>query len=210
MKNTGKAYEDLAEQVFKRLLAAQGGLVANVQRDVDVQGHSTKHQLDVAFEFVAGSVPYRTIVQCKDWSSLVKQEQVLSFNSVLADIPGQPRGIIVSRSGFQEGARRVAEHHGIKLYELRAPLDEDWHGLLREATIHMHIREPRFADFRPVLDVASIRAQLDALGHGQVHFDLQGHPDEMFMEITTGEHVEVNRILNSLVPPGKRPCTRSS
>src|SRR4051812_12729057 len=104
-KNTGKAYEELTQQVFDRLLA-QSKICTQVQRDVKVQGKSTTHQIDVLFDFRAGPSVYRTIVQCKDWSSAVKQEQVLAFHSVLNDIPGQPRGVIVSRAGFQEGARQ--------------------------------------------------------------------------------------------------------
>jgi hypothetical protein len=199
MKNTGKAYEELTEQVFRRLLT-QKNLVADVQRDVHIQGRSTKHQIDVTFEFTAGPISYRTILQCKDWTSAVKQEQVLAFNSVLADIPGQPRGIIVSRSGFQEGARNVAEHHGIKLYELREPRDEDWDGLIREVVIDIHFRQPKFENFRPILDVASIRTQLDALGLGKVSFDVQGNPDRLFVKVPSGEQVNINKLLNSLVP----------
>ena len=87
MKNTGKAYEELTEQVFRRLLATHGGLVANVQRDVEIQGRSTTHQIDVTFEFVAGPVSYRTIVQCKDWGSPVKQDHNAWPNGRTGRIP---------------------------------------------------------------------------------------------------------------------------
>ena len=70
-------------------------------------------------------------MECKDWSSPVKQETVLAFRSTLDDIPGQPRGIMISRSGFQEGACKVAAHHGINIYELREPREEDFEGRLR-------------------------------------------------------------------------------
>jgi hypothetical protein len=58
-------------------------------------------------------------VQCKDWNSSVKQEQVFALKTVLEDLPKQPRGIIVTKKGFQKGSKGFATHHGIKLFELK-------------------------------------------------------------------------------------------
>ena len=49
----------------------------------------------------------------------------MKFKAVLDDLPDQPRGIIVSRNGFQRGARDFAAANGILLYELREPNDDD-------------------------------------------------------------------------------------
>jgi hypothetical protein len=51
MKNTGKVYEQLTEEVFKRLLAHGGQVCANVRRDIILRGKSTKHQIDVYNSF---------------------------------------------------------------------------------------------------------------------------------------------------------------
>lgn len=163
MKNTGKPYEALTQQVFQRLLAQTGGICTKVERDVVLVGKGTRHQVDVTFEFVAGPVRYRTIVQCKDWASAVKQEQVLAFREVLNDIPGQPRGIIVSRSGFQEGARRLAQHHGVVLYELREPRGDDWNGLIRTTNVKFFVESPQF-EVRLIPDQAWIREEGICLG----------------------------------------------
>ena len=163
MKNTGKPYEQLTEQVFTRLLAHGGHVCANVRRDIILQGKSTKHQIDVYFDFMAGPALYQTLVQCKDWGAPVKQEQVLAFHDVLNDIPGQPRGIMVARSGFQEGAHNVARHHGIELYELREPRDEDWTGLPTRMVTHLnHLvgRDARRRTLRKI--VADLRRQYPA------------------------------------------------
>lgn len=200
MKNTGKEYEALTEQVFARLLA-QDNLCAKVERDVRIQGKATRHQVDVCFEFVAGVTNYRTIVQCKDWGSPVKQEQVLAFHGVLTDIPGQPRGIMVARSGFQEGAREFAEHHGIKLYELREPRDEDWEGLIRSLEIDIYLRCPRFEQVRLVADEEALRRLAESRGVSEFRINVHGHPTEMpaFYE-ATGESCDLNLFLNKLVP----------
>lgn len=199
-KNTGTGYEHLTQEVFSRLHAQQG-FVTNVERNVVLDGKApgTRHQLDVTFTFEVGGVPYRTIVQCKDWGSAVKQEQVLAFKQVLEEIPGQPRGIIVARSGFQDGAKKLAAHHGIKLYELREPKDEDWDGLIRTFIVHGHLRAPHFEDVRVVLDEDGIRQELTVHGLTEINVDFEsyGAPNAFF---ESGERCDVNKILNALVP----------
>jgi hypothetical protein len=201
--NTGKPYEALTEQVFSRLLA-QTNLCKNVKRDVVIAGKSTSHQIDVAFEFTVGGVKYRTIVQCKDWSTPVKQEQVLAFHDVLCDIPGQPRGIMVARSGFQEGARRVATHHGIKLYELREPRDEDWDGLIRTVTTTVKILAPEFRNVRLLPDEDGVREQLKALGLQQIDLAIESYPGIDTIAYAGGEPCDLDAIVNGYVP--NHPC----
>src|SRR5208282_2707135 len=41
-----------------------------------------------------------------------------AFKCVLDDLPNQPRGIFVTRSGYQQGAKDFAAAQGIILYEL--------------------------------------------------------------------------------------------
>ena len=200
MKNTGIAYEVLTQEVFSRL-HAQEGLCANVERNVFLIGKSgARHQVDVTFTFEAAGVSYRTIVQCKDWGSPVKQGQVLEFRQVLDEIPGQPRGIIVSRSGFQDGARTVAGHHGIKLYELREPRDEDWDGLIRYVAIKMHLRAPHFDGVRLVLDEAAIKEAAAALGLPGLEVNFSGHPEDAPVVFESGETCDLNDVLNRRVP----------
>jgi hypothetical protein len=177
-KNTGADYEVLTQEVFTRL-HSQEGLCSNVQRNVFLVGKSgASHQIDVTFTFKAGGISYRTIVQCKDWGSPVKQGQVLEFKQVLDEIPGQPRGIMVARSGFQEGAKTLAAHHGIKLYELRDPKDEDWNGLIRTIVTQVRVREPRFENAQFVVDEDAVRAELKARGLSSFHLQFSGRPAE--------------------------------
>jgi Restriction endonuclease len=197
--NTGKAYEALTEQVFSRLMA-QSNVCVKVERDIVLTGKSTSHQIDVTFEFVMGATSYRTIVQCKDWASAVKQEQVLAFHDVLGDIPGQPRGIMVARSGFQDGARKVAAHHGIQLYELREPRDEDWDGLIRTIEITGILRIPDFENVRLVLDQAWGKEQLARLKLARLDVDFEFQPRRQPLRCVSGATCDLDAILNNYVP----------
>lgn len=56
----------------------------------------------------------------------------------MQDIPGQPRGIFITKTGYQKGAREIAEKLNIVLYELRKPTDKDWEGKMRDLKIILH------------------------------------------------------------------------
>lgn len=117
-KNTGIAYENLVQSIFQEIVNQESVKTITVQRSVQVQGLKTSHVIDIYWEYMLGGIVYRTIVQAKDWKSKVKQEQVLALKGVLDDIPGQPRGVLVARTGFQAGAKKVAQASGIKLFLL--------------------------------------------------------------------------------------------
>ena len=56
--------------------------------------------------------------EAKDWQSPVKKGQLIEFKGILDDLPGQPRGVFVTRTGYQQGAKDFAAAQGIILYEL--------------------------------------------------------------------------------------------
>lgn len=140
--NNGTPYETLTQQIFQRILNQDGVKTINVQHDITLDGKTATHQIDVYWEFEAAGIVYKTIVQAKDWARPVDQGELLKFKAVLDDLPDQPRGIFVSRSGYQSGAIEFAKNQGIPLYELRKPTDEDWKGRIRTIRIQMNIIIP--------------------------------------------------------------------
>lgn len=125
-KNTGIEFELLVRSIFQEIINAPEIETISVQHDVLVKGKSgLEHQIDVLWDFRIADVQYKTVIQAKDWSQAVKKEQVMAFKSVLEDIPGQPRGYMVTSRNFQSGGKTFAEFHGIKLFLLReAPKPE--------------------------------------------------------------------------------------
>ena len=139
-KNTGVEYEVLVKEIFEQILKYN---LANlktlkIEHDVYIKGNLGTHQIDVYWEFEFNGIKYKTIVQAKDWNSNVPQEKILAFNQILQDIPGQPRGIFITKTGYQKGAKEIAEKLNIVLYELRKPTDKDWEGKMRDLKIILH------------------------------------------------------------------------
>src|ERR1700683_156598 len=116
---TGKLYENLVQVIFQSIFDQQQFPNLKVERDINRKGITASHQIDVYWKFEFGGVPHEVVVQAKDWNRPVEQAHLLAFKSVLDDLPRQPRGIYVTRSGYQSGAKSFALAHGILLYELR-------------------------------------------------------------------------------------------
>lgn len=163
-KNTGTPYEQLTREVFARMMDLKK-VGATVKHNVVLTGKSgTTHQIDVYVEFETGGVTYKTLISCKDHRRSAKKSYVLELHDVLNDIPGQPRGILVSRGGFQKGAVDYARHHDILLYQLREKQDEDWDELIQKIGITMVFQVPNFDMTSVELDMDWAKNKLQQMG----------------------------------------------
>jgi hypothetical protein len=116
---TGQSYEILTQAIFQSIFDQTALLNIDVRRNVVLEGKTISHQIDIYWKFEIGEVQYETVVQAKDWDKPVDQGALLQFKSVLDDLPDQPKGIFVTRTGYQSGAKEYALAHGILLYELK-------------------------------------------------------------------------------------------
>lgn len=152
MKNTGKEYEKLTQNVFSQILNQTAVNTIDVQHDVILQGITTTHQIDVYWEFDFSGIKYRTIIQAKDWKNKVPQKEMLAFKAIIDDLPSGTKGIYVSKSGYQSGAVEVAKKHGISIYCLREPSDEDWDGMIKTLELNFDIKSPVYKDISVEFD----------------------------------------------------------
>jgi hypothetical protein len=104
---TGKSYEKLVQVIFQSITRQ------SVERNVIIRGKTTSHQIDIYWKHEIGGVQYESIVQAKDWNKPVDKSHLLAFKAILDDLPGQPKGIFVTRSGYQAGAEVFALAQGI-------------------------------------------------------------------------------------------------
>lgn len=208
-QNTGKPYERLTRRVFEALLSQQTVKNLKVEHDIKLQGITTEHQIDVYWEFETGGITYRTVVECKDWKDAVDQGTLFTLHTVLQDLPGQPRGVVVARSGFQDGAERFAKAHGIVLYELRAPRDEDWEGFITGVNIKGELLVPKVHGIEFKSDDEWLTNEMRRCGIASMGAipPLQGVLGEMIIEREDGSHLTtVGDIVEAhLCPKGTGP-----
>lgn len=88
-----------------------------------------KWQIDVLVEQKMGLLKIRTIIDCKDYTRVVTRERVEGFPAKMRAVNANA-GIIISISGFSEGARKFAEKENFRLMEYREAGQADWEALL--------------------------------------------------------------------------------
>lgn len=119
--NPNTEFELFTQWVYQRLVNNDVLKPTKVQHNVKLKGKSgCEHQIDVYWEYeIAGNL-HRVAIECKNYDSLVPIGKVRDFQGVLADL-NNVNGIMVSRKGYQEGAKKYADQYGISLKELRSP-----------------------------------------------------------------------------------------
>lgn len=119
--NPNTEYERFTQAVYQQLVNLDVVRTTKVQHDVKLEGRSgQKHQIDVYWEYEIAGNKHRVAIECKNYNTLVPIGKVRDFKGVLDDLNGV-NGIMVTKVGYQEGAKKYAQEYGISLKELRTP-----------------------------------------------------------------------------------------
>ncbi|CAM4127648.1 restriction endonuclease [Saccharibacillus endophyticus] len=183
MKNTGLPYETLTMQIFNAFLNQNEVENIKLKHNITLQGKTTTHQIDIYWEFeLANDIKYSTIIQAKDQKSKINKGQMLAFSAVLNDLPNQPRGVFVTRTGYQKGAKEVADSNGIQLYTLAEPEESFWDGSIKTVSFHMTAYVPGMKDFKPIADKEWIEQECEKKGiPSDQYISYSGNTENIFL-----------------------------
>ena len=118
--NPNTEYERFTQEIYQQLVNLDVVRTTTVQHDVKLEGRSgQKHQIDVYWEYEIAGNKHRVAIECKNYNKQVPISKVRDFKGVLDDLNGV-NGIMVTKVGYQEGAKNYAKEYGISLKELRA------------------------------------------------------------------------------------------
>ena len=135
--NKNTEYEKFAQEIYQGLINAEGIHTIDVKHNIKLTGKSgQEHQIDVYWEYEIAGVKHKVAIECKNYNSAVPIGKVRDFYGVLSDLTNVV-GIMVTKVGYQEGAKKFADSYGINLKELRTPNEED--GRVGEIEIHTEI-----------------------------------------------------------------------
>lgn len=143
---TSTAYEQLTARLVSLISERAPVLTTRLEDDVQLQGLSTQHQVDVVWEFTVADTTHRVLFECRHYNTSLKQKDVFAFNGVVLDLatPGlTTHGVMVTKTGYQSGAQAVAETYGVIITELREPSEEDLAGRLVEISLEIVARVPK-------------------------------------------------------------------
>ncbi len=151
-ENDNVEYELLAKEIYNSLLKADGIENIDVQHNIKLPGKSgCNHQIDVYWEFKLAGDVHKVAIECKNFSKEVSIAKVRDFFGVIYDI-GNIKGIFASKKGFQSGAKKFAEYHGISLKEIRQPNEEDWRGRLKTMHVEINLMPTKITSIHVELD----------------------------------------------------------
>lgn len=152
MKNSGKEYECLVQDIYKEILKSEGINNIKVEHDITLKGKTTSHQIDVYWEHKIGNSKFRTIIQAKDWNYSVPQKEMLAFAEIIKELPTGTKGIFISKSGYQKGAIDVARANGIDIYELRETNINDFQDKIMKMKVDLNIETPYYKYLKIEMD----------------------------------------------------------
>ena len=166
--NHNTDYERFTQEIYQQLVNLDVVRTTKVQHNVKLEGRSgQKHQIDVYWEYEIAGNKQRVAIECKNYNTLVPIGKVRDFKGVLDDLNGV-NGIMVTKVGYQEGAKKYAKEYGISLKELRTPRYDET--IIGEIENHIHY-EVRYTLFqidelwavRNSFDIESYRKRLSLI-----------------------------------------------
>lgn len=105
-----REYQENAASFFRSL-----GFHADT--DVTIAGSRTVHDVDVLVKSKHAGFDVTWVVECKLWKTPITKLHVIALRQIVIDA-GADRGILLSESGFQDGAREAATLTNIQLLSL--------------------------------------------------------------------------------------------
>lgn len=148
----GREYEELTRSLVARLASDAGIEPTRLECDVPIQGRASVSRIDVLWEFrdEVGATT-RVLFECRSYGRRITQQALHSWRSIVDDVSadGVPTiGVMVTRVGYQSGARAVAETYGVLILELRQPTDADLANRASKITATCRFRVPRVTDLQ--------------------------------------------------------------
>ena len=119
--NPNIEYEKFTQEIYQELVNADALKTTDVQHNIKLKGRSgQEHQIDVYWEYEIAGTKQKVAIECKNYNKTVGIGKVRDFYGVLYDL-NNVAGIMVTKIGYQKGAKEYASEYGISLKELRAP-----------------------------------------------------------------------------------------
>lgn len=88
-----------------------------IEHNKIIKGDDGDYQIDIFASFTAMGVKIKVLAECKRYSSPVTREKVVILADKVKQL-GAHKGILISTSGFQSGALKYGDKHGIALLQI--------------------------------------------------------------------------------------------
>lgn len=110
-------YEIKCTEVLRKYAEDEGLKDFAIQHNKIIKGDDGDYQIDIFASFTAMGVKIKVLAECKRYSSPVTREKVVILADKVKQL-GAHKGILISTSGFQSGALKYGEKHGVALLQI--------------------------------------------------------------------------------------------
>lgn len=114
-----RTYQKIAAGIH----AVNDGLRVELEYDYPIHGGGSK-EVDVVVWDNSARYEHITLIECKSGGDPVPQKVVDSVNGYLMNSDAD-KGVIISKTGFQSGAKERAEGTGVELWKLKELVPDD-------------------------------------------------------------------------------------
>lgn len=208
MVNTGKNYEIFVASLQQALFDAEEivtlkGFKVEVDKKI-VDNCGMERQFDIYWEYELAGITYKTVIECKDYSSSISVEKIDALIGKIRDIP-DIKPVFATKKGYQSGAKKKAEQNKIDLLIVREQNDSDWvdeNGtpLIKEVSINVSVCQAAYIlDFQPKIDFDWAIKNMDINYDEKI--DFSGLNNEIFIEdVETNEKYSLCDLGSKLRP----------
>lgn len=114
MPKRGDNFESFVHFVYDSIIRLEDRNTL-VSKNILIKGRSgARHEFDVYYEFTKANVMHRVAIECKDHSEPISKGKVTEFYGKISDVDNLA-GVMVTRAGYQSGAKEYATHYGISI-----------------------------------------------------------------------------------------------
>lgn len=161
MPKMGSEYEQFVQKLQQALLDSEqffqlhNIVVERNKKLIDNAG--IEREFDLYWEYELAGITYKTIIECKDYTSKVSIDKIDALVGKINDLP-DIKPIFATKIGYQSGAETKAKQHKIELLIVREQNDDDWvdeegNHLIKMIEINVHILSPvQITKFQPFID----------------------------------------------------------
>ena len=210
----GTEYEKFVQQLYQALLDAE--MVGN-QRNISVERNKkikdncgVNREFDIYWEYELAGINYKTVIECKDYSSTVSVEKIDALIGKIRDIPDL-KAVFATSNGYQSGAQKKANANRIELLIVREQRDQDWVSedgtpYIRQVHITTHAIMPvSIKEFSPSISRKWVKENTeidpDSLGN------ISGLSDEIFInDVKNGDRYSLHELQSRLSSSRQEEC----
>lgn len=155
MYNNGKEYELFVARLQQALLHADQittQSTVTVERNKKIVDNcGIEREFDIFWEYELGGLTYKTVIECKDYSSPITVEKIDALVGKIRDIPDL-KAVFATKTGYQSGALTKAKQNRIELLVVREQNHGDWFDvdgtpLIKKIVCNLHaILSPEMLD----------------------------------------------------------------